>query len=66
MKLTVKEIRKIPKDKSLIKVMPDRLACNTARNLTSYVNTAYPVEGYKYGCHITKENAVQISLVPNM
>lgn len=63
MKVSVEDIKKIKVGKPLIVAMEDRLACNTCRNLVSYVNMTYPVEGHKYRTHVTRENVVQISLV---
>jgi hypothetical protein len=64
MKITVNDIRAIKPNKPLISALSSRLECNTTRNLVSYVNLSYPIEGYKYKCHVTSENVVQISLVP--
>ena len=64
MKIHVKDIRKIKPGKPLIVALDSRLACNTARNLVSYVNMSYPIDGHKYRVHITKENIIQVSLVP--
>ncbi len=62
MKINVNDIKKIKVGKPLIAVMNNRLECNTCRNLVSYVNMTYPVEGHRYSVHVTKENVCQISL----
>lgn len=63
MKITVEDIRKIKLGRPLIKPLDTKLECTTTRNLVSYVNNCYPVEGYRYSVHVTKENVVSISLI---
>lgn len=63
MKITVEDIKQVRPGKPLIKILENRLACNTLRNLVSYVNLTYPVDGYRYTVHVTRENVVSISLI---
>lgn len=63
MKIKVKDIQKIKPGRPLIMPLESRLECITTRNLVSYVNNCYPVEGHRYSVHVTKENVVSISLV---
>lgn len=63
MKINVNDIKKVKVGKPLIAALGSRLECNTCRNLVSYVNNTYPVDGHRYRVHVTKENVVQISLV---
>ena len=65
MKINVEDIKKIKVGKPLITAMSNRLECNTCRNLVSYVNNTYPVDGHRYSVHVTKENVVSISLIAN-
>ena len=65
MKISVSDIKKIKVGKPLITALASRLECNTCRNLVSYVNNTYPVDGHRYKVHVTKENVVSISLVEN-
>lgn len=64
-KVSVQDIKKIKSGKSLIVAFGSRLECNTCRNLVSYVNMTYPIEGHRYKVHVTKDNIVQISLIKN-
>lgn len=63
MKITVDDIRKIKVGKPLIKLLDERRECYYTRNLVTYVNNSYPVEGHRYTVHVTKDNIVSISLV---
>lgn len=63
MKITVNDIRKIKVGKPLIRLLTERKECYYTRNLVTYVNNSYPVEGYRYTVHVTKENIVSIQLV---
>jgi len=63
MKITVNDIRKIKVGKPLIRLLPERKECYYTRNLVTYVNNSYPIEGYRYTVHVTKENIVSIQLV---
>ena len=65
MKINVNDSKKIKVGKPLIAAMNNRLECNTCRNLVSYVNNTYPIEGHRYSVHVTKENVVSISLIEN-
>lgn len=61
--MKVKDIQRLkPNGKPLVEQMEDRKACNSARNLVSYVNRTYPVEGCKYKTHITQDNVVVVTL----
>lgn len=64
MKISVTDIRKIKPGKQLLVALDSRLECNTARNLVSYVNNTYPIEGYRYSVHVSRDNAVLITLKP--
>ena len=64
MELKVKDIRAIKPGKPLIKALGSRLECYSTRNLVSYVNNSYPIEGYRYSVLVTKDNIVSISLIP--
>ena len=64
MKISVEDIKKIKPGKQLLVALGSRLECNTARNLVSYVNNTYPIEGYRYSVHVSKDNAVLITLKP--
>ena len=64
MKINVDDIKSIKVGKPLIAALGSRLACNFCRNLVSYVNNTYPVDGHRYSVHVTKEHVVQISLLP--
>jgi hypothetical protein len=63
MKVTVKDIRAIKVGKPLITLLPNKKERYFTRNLVTYVNNVYPVDGYRYTTHITKENIVSIQLV---
>lgn len=63
MKINVEDIKNIKPNKPLIKAMQSRLECNSLRNLVSYVNNTYPVDGYRYTVHVTPDMIVSISLV---
>ena len=60
--MTTTDIRRIKRGQSVTKKMPNRLACVSLRNLVSYVNLCYPVEGYRYRTHITRDNTITITL----
>lgn len=61
-KVTVREIRKLQVGEKLKVIMPTRLACVSLRNLVSYVNLCYPVEGYRYRTNITRDNTITVYL----
>ena len=63
MKITVEDLKRITPGKPLVKALDTRLECNSLRVLVHYVNYAYPIEGYRYTMHATKENIVNVSLV---
>ena len=63
MKINVEDIKKVTPNRPLVIQLPNRLECNSTRNLVSYVNNTYPVDGYRYRVHITKDHTVIVSLV---
>lgn len=63
MKINVEEIKRVTPSRPLVVRLPNRLECNSTRNLVSYVNNTYPVDGYRYSVHITKDFTVIVSLV---
>ena len=63
MKINVDDIKSIKVGKPLMAALGSRLECNTCRNLVSYVNNTYPVDGHRYSVHVTKDNVVSISLI---
>lgn len=63
MTIKVEDIKKITLNRPLVSKLSSRLECNSTRNLVSYVNTTYPVDGYRYTTHIAPDNTIVISLV---
>lgn len=64
-KITIEDIKSVRPDKELVRQLPDRLACNSARNLVSHVNVTYPVDGYRYTASVREGNIIIVKLVPN-
>lgn len=63
-KITVEEIRAMRPGKDVVKQLPDRQACHSARNLVSHVNVTYPVEGYRYTTSVRENNILIVKLEP--
>lgn len=63
MRISVEEIKKITPSRPLVVRLKSKLECFSTRNLVSYVNLAYPVDGYRYRTHITEDFTAVISLV---